>query len=147
MSQTNDDKQTVNAHGELRPAQLSCAALAYLGDSVIEILTREHLIAHGLSTAAHLNTAARGYVTAPAQAEAMKRIFPMLDEQEAAVFRRGRNNVHANVPKRASVSEYRMATGMETLFAYLYLSGNMVRARQLFAAAYPDAPAVPPDVQ
>ena len=101
MSETllfGDDRADV-AHGGAVPdaAQLSCAALAYLGDSVLELLVREHLIAHGLSTAAHLNTAARGYVTAPAQAEAMKHILPMLDEQEAAVFRRGRNNVHANV--------------------------------------------------
>ena len=127
--------------------ELSAAALAYLGDSVLELLTREHLIASGLTTAAHLNAAARNFVTAPAQAEAMKRILPLLDEAEAAVFRRGRNNVHSNVPKRASVSEYRAATGMEALFAYLYLQGNMARARELFAVGYPDPVTVPPDIK
>lgn len=128
-------------------AELSCAALAYLGDSVLELLTREHLIASGLSTAAHLNTAARNFVTAPAQAAAMKNILAVLDEAEAAVFRRGRNNVHANVPKRASVSEYRTATGMETLFAYLYLQGNIARARELFAIGYPDPVEVPKEIK
>ena len=128
-------------------AELSCAALAYLGDSVLELLVREHLVASGLSTAAHLNTASHAYVTAPTQAAAMKRILDVLSEEEAAVFRRGRNNVHANVPKRASVSEYRTATGMECLFAYLYLSGNMARARELFALAYPDPVVLPPDVK
>ena len=127
--------------------ELSAAALAYLGDSVIELLTREHLISSGLSTAAHLNAAARHFITAPAQAEAMKRILPLLDEQEAAVFRRGRNNVHANVPKRASVSEYRTATGMEALFAYLYLQGSMARARELFAIGYPDPVEVPKEIR
>lgn len=127
--------------------ELSAAALAYLGDSVLELLTREHLIASGLTTAAHLNTAAKDFVTAPAQAEAMKKILPALDEAEAAVFRRGRNNVHSNVPKRASVSEYRTATGMEALFAYLYLTGNMTRARELFALGYPHPVTVPPEIK
>lgn len=127
--------------------ELSSAALAYLGDSVLELLTREHLIASGLSTAAHLNAAARDFVTAPAQAEAMKRILPVLTEEEGAVFRRGRNNVHSGVPKRASVSEYRTATGMEALFAYLYLQGSIARARELFAIGYPDPVKVPKDIK
>jgi ribonuclease-3 family protein len=116
--------------------ELSAAALAYLGDSVIELLTREHLVASGLSTAAHLNAVAKNFVTAPAQAEAMKRILPVLTDEEAAVFRRGRNNVHANVPKSATMAEYRAATGMECLFAYLHLSDNQARIDELFALAY-----------
>lgn len=127
--------------------ELSAAALAYLGDSVLELLTREHLIASGLSTAAHLNKAARDFVTAPAQAEAMKRILPVLTEEENAVFRRGRNNVHSNVPKRASVSEYRTATGMEALFASLYLEGKTERARELFAIGYPNPVEVPKEIK
>lgn len=127
--------------------ELSAAALAYLGDSVLELLTREHLIASGLSTAAHLNRAAADFVTAGAQAEAMKKILPVLTEEESAVFRRGRNNVHSNVPKRASVSEYRTATGMEALFAYLYLQGSVARARELFAVGYPDPVEVPKEIR
>ncbi len=127
--------------------ELSAAALAYLGDSVLELLTREHLVASGLSTAAHLNQAAAKFVTAPAQAEAMKKILPTLTEEEGAVFRRGRNNVHANVPKRASVSEYRTATGMEALFAYLYLQGKVERARELFAIGYPDPVEIPKEIK
>ena len=127
--------------------ELSAAALAYLGDSVLELLTREHLVASGLSTAAHLNKAAALFVTAPAQAEAMKKILPVLTEEESAVFRRGRNNVHSNVPKRASVSEYRAATGMEALFAYLYLTDKTARARELFAIGYPDPVEVPKEIK
>ncbi len=129
------------------PRQLSCAALAYLGDSVLELLVREHLIAAGLSTAAHLNTVAQGYVTAPAQAAAMARILPRLTEEEAAVFRRGRNNLHGNVPKRATPAQYRTATGMECLFAHLYLAGNMARAKELFATGYPDEVKPPKEIK
>ena len=118
-------------------ADLSCAAMAYLGDSVLELCVRNHLVRAGLSTAAHLNEASRQYVTAPAQAQAMQRILPMLTEQEAAVYRRGRNNVHANIPKKATMAEYRAATGMECLFAYLYLTQSQARIDELFALAYP----------
>ena len=123
---------------DLPLVELSSASLAYLGDSVLELCVREHLLRAGLSTAAHLNAASRDYVTAPAQAKAMERLLPLLTEQEAAVFRRGRNNVHGNIPKKATVVEYRAATGMECLFAYLYLTKNQARIDELFALAYPE---------
>jgi ribonuclease-3 family protein len=128
-------------HRDLPVAELSSAALAYLGDSVLELCVREHLLRAGLSTAAHLNAASRDYVTASAQAQAMQRLLPYLTEQEAAVFRRGRNNVHANIPKKATMAEYRAATGMECLFAYLYLTKNQTRINELFALAYLDGEA------
>ena len=146
MSEQKQEPLSPRGHNSA-VAELSCAALAYLGDSVLELLVREHLIASGLSTAAHLNAAAKHFVTAPAQAEAMKRILPLLDEQEAAAFRRGRNNVHSNVPKRASVSEYRTATGMEVLFAYLYLQGRVARARELFVLGYPEKVQIPLEIK
>jgi ribonuclease-3 family protein len=117
--------------------EMSNAALAYYGDGVLELLVRERLVLQGLSTAAHLNAAARDYVTAPKQAAAMERLTPHLTEEEAGIYRRGRNNIHANVPKSATVAQYRAATGMECLFAALYLTGREARARELFALAYP----------
>lgn len=116
--------------------ELSNAALAYLGDSVLETMVREHLVRRGLSSAASLNAAARNYITAPRQAQAMERILPHLSEEEAAIFRRGRNNIHANVPKSATVAEYRAATGMECLFAALYLQDQKERLEELFSLAY-----------
>ena len=115
---------------------VSGAALAYLGDSVIEVCVREHLVSLGLSTSAHLNRASLDFVRASAQAEAMKRILPILSEEETAVFKRGRNIGHTNTPKSASVGEYRMATGMETLFGWLHLSGKEERIKELFCIAY-----------
>ncbi|MBQ8431729.1 MAG: ribonuclease III [Clostridia bacterium] len=120
--------------------EISVPALAYLGDCVLELCVRQHLIARGLSTSAHLNAAALDYVRAPAQAEAMKRILPLLTEEEASYFRRGRNMGHSNVPKRSTVSEYRAATGMETLFGYLHLTGQKERIDTLFRMAYLEEP-------
>ncbi len=120
--------------------EISVPALAYLGDCVIEMCVREHLVASGLSTSAHLNAAALDFVRAPAQAAAMKRLLPHLTPEEDAYFRRGRNLGHGNVPKNATVSEYRAATGMEVLFGYLHLTEQIDRIAQLFALAYLQEP-------
>ena len=116
--------------------EISVPALAYLGDCVLELYVRRHLVEKGLSTSAHLNAAALDFVRASAQAEAMKKILPHLNETEENYFRRGRNMGHGNVPKRATVSEYRAATGMETLFGYLHLTGQEARIEALFSLAY-----------
>ena len=118
--------------------EVSAPALAYLGDCVLELCVRRHLVESGLSTSANLNAAALDFVRAPAQAEAMKRLLPHLSESEEAYFRRGRNIGHTNVPKRATVSEYRAATGMEVLFGYLHLTAQTERIDELFALAYPE---------
>ena len=115
----------------------SSASLAYLGDCALEICVRKYLVCErGLSSSAKLNKAALEFVTAPKQAEAMKKILPHLNEIEENYFRRGRNMGHSNVPKRATVSEYRAATGMETLFGYLHLTGQTERIKELFSMAY-----------
>ncbi len=116
--------------------EISTPALAYLGDCVLELCVREHLISIGLSTSAHLNKEALLYVRAGAQAQAMKNLLPLLTEEEEAYFKRGRNIGHTNVPKNATVSDYRTATGMEVLFGYLHLSGKKERIDELFRAAY-----------
>lgn len=115
---------------------VSTAALAYFGDSVIELLARRRLVAEGYSSSKALNAHARRFVTAPAQAAAMQRILAHLTEEEAGVFRRGRNIGHTNTPKNATVAEYRSATGMEALFGYLYLTENEARAALLFDIAF-----------
>ncbi len=122
----------------MTPNDLSIPALAYLGDSVLELLVRRTLVADsGLSTAGHLNSASLNYVRASAQSDAMERLLPILTEDELLWFKRGRNSGHLNIPKSASPSEYRRATGMEVLFAYLYLTNQTERIENLFSIAYP----------
>ncbi len=114
----------------------STPALAYLGDSVLELLVREHLVLNGYASSARLNQKALNFVRASVQAEAMKKILPLLTPEEEAVYRRGRNIGHTNTPKSATVLEYRMATGMEALFGYLHLAKKEERIRELFLRAY-----------
>ena len=117
--------------------EVSVAALAYLGDSILEVCVRQYLVSErGISSSAKLNRAALSFVTEPAQSEAMGRIEPCLSEEESGFYHRGRNSGQGHVPKSASVGEYRRATGMEALFGALALSGRMERVRELFRIGY-----------
>ena len=118
--------------------QLNAAALAYLGDSVLETLIREALIMKGLVKSAHLNKEALNYVTAVNQSKAFFRIEPLLTEDELAIFKRGKNCSHLNIPKSASALEYKTATGFEAIFGYLHLTKSTERMSELFREAYPE---------
>lgn len=117
--------------------EVSVAALAYLGDSVLESCVRYYLVRdRGLSASSRLNRAALSFVTAAAQSEALGRMEPHLSEEELGYYHRGRNSNLGQVPKSASVAEYRRATGMEVLFGALALAGRMERIHSLFCIGY-----------
>ena len=71
------------------------------------------------------------YVCAKGQWAFFEKIQPYLTEEEQAVFRRGRNS-NAVAGKNQDQAEYKKATGVETLFGYLYLSGQTRRLEELF---------------
>lgn len=116
--------------------EISTEALAYLGDSVIEIKVRKYLVDKGFSHSGTLNKESQKFVKASAQASGMQKILPHLSAEEEAVFKRGRNMSGGNVPKSSSMSEYRIATGMEVLFGYLYYSEQYERIDTLFNVAF-----------
>ncbi len=113
---------------------LSSLGLAHLGDSVFEVMVRSWLILHGKAKAKDLHRATVQYVAAPAQARLLQRILPLLSQEEEDVFRRGRNTAPHSVPKAASRGDYQAATGLETLFGWLYLQGRTDRLNELFSA-------------
>lgn len=121
----NATQETVNA--------ISNLGLAHLGDAVYELMVRSWLCLHGKATAKGLHRAAVHYVAAPAQAQRVKNILPMLTEEEQDVFRRGRNASPHSIPQNASREEYATATALEALFGWLYLNGENDRLNELFA--------------
>lgn len=118
-----------------KPAALSAAGLAYLGDAVWEMYIRRRLVLSGISRPSE---ASLRYVTAEAQSDAVERLLPHLTEEEADAYRRGRNSGHGNVPKHAAVAQYRRATGLEALFGFLDLSGRTARIEELISLAFPE---------
>ena len=54
-----------------------------------------------------------------------------LTEEEADVYRRGRNAKSPTMAKNASMADYRKATGFEALMGYLYLKDEFPRVVEL----------------
>lgn len=115
--------------------EINGALLAYLGDAVIERLVRKRLILNGGSLS-DVNKLADSLVRAGSQSKAADKILPLLTEEEASAYRRGKNLHHSSVPKNATQNEYKKATGFEALFGYLDLIGDTERIEQLLTEAF-----------
>lgn len=111
---------------------MSNLGLAHLGDGVYELMVRSWLCLNGKATAKNLHRATVAFVAAPAQAKLTEKILPLLSEEEHGVFLRGRNTAPHSVPKGAKRGDYQVATGLETLFGWLYLQGQTERLNVLF---------------
>ena len=119
------------------PKRMSAATLAFLGDAVYELLVRRRLAVTTIP-ANTLHQMAIRMVRAEAQSRAYALLEGVLTEEELAVMKRGRNSHPVHTAKNASVADYRRATGVETLFGYLYLSGRTERMEELFALVCSD---------
>ncbi len=109
--------------------------LAYLGDSVWELLVGSALLAQGLNLR-HMHREAVSRVNARAQAEALARIAALLDAEEEDIVRRGRNShPHHVAPRHQEAADYRAATAMEALMGFLYVTGQEARLQSLFIAS------------
>lgn len=111
---------------------MSSLGFAYLGDAVYEVMVRAWLCLHGKLTPGRQHKAALAYVAAPRQAALLERILHLLTQEEAQVLKRGRNASPHSYPKGATRQEYLAATGLETLFGWLYLRGETDRLNTLF---------------
>lgn len=76
---------------DVEPRNLSPLALAFVGDGVYELMVRERLVCQANRPVNELHKQAVAMVRAEAQAAAIEVMLPLLTEEEAAVFRRGRN--------------------------------------------------------
>ena len=111
--------------------EMNPLSLAFMGDGVLELLVRQHLVERSRLLPGKLHAEAVRYVSARSQFLEMKLLEPMLTEEEYAVFRRGKNANKATVAKHASVEEYRTSTGFECLLGWLYLKGRNERIMEL----------------
>lgn len=105
--------------------------LAFVGDGIYEIIVRTVLVERGNRSVNSLNKMKSGLVRAQTQAALSEALSDMLTDEEAAVYRRGRNATTHSTAKNASVSDYRKATGFEALCGYLYLTDRTERLTEL----------------
>ena len=108
--------------------------LAYIGDGVYELIVRTVLVKRGNCPVNRLHKQASSLVKAASQSAMMEVLEPMLTEEEAGVYRRGRNAHSPTMAKHATMSDYRRATGFEALMGYLYLKEDFTRMTELVHA-------------
>ena len=119
--------------------QYSPLTLAFLGDSVYEVMVRDALLREANRPARELHTQAVAHVRASYQAAAVGKIADMLTEDESDILRRGRN-IHSRhpVPKHQDPADYSAATALEALVGYLYITGQEERLLYLFDLSQKD---------
>lgn len=115
--------------------EISALDLAFVGDGVYDLLAREYLLQGGALPVRTLHRQKAAWVCCGAQARVLKGLWENLtrDEQETAL--RGRNAHVGHVPRNADPADYHGATGLEALFGWLYMTGRIERARELFLLA------------
>ena len=116
---------------EHEAAQMNALQLAYLGDSVWELIIRYDLTVRKLNVH-NMHKNCVNMVNARSQSQILFSIYDILYEREQEIVRRGRN-AHAKhpVPKNQNPDDYAQATGFEALFGYLYVTGQNERIQQL----------------
>jgi len=113
-------------------AALSPLNLAFVGDAVWSLLVRTRLVSEANRSTHALNKASSDRVCAVKQSADYYQLLPHLSEVEVAVMKRGRNLHSTSRAKNADMNDYRHATGLETLFGYLYNRGEFARLDELF---------------
>lgn len=107
--------------------QYSPLALAYMGDSILDLLVKKYFVTHSNMQPHKYHVEVSKIVKAVNQADYIDQIMEELSEDELDVYKRGRNtNTHSKA-KNATMEQYRKATGLEALYGYLYLKGDMER--------------------
>jgi ribonuclease-3 family protein len=105
--------------------------LAYAGDAVYELYVRTLLLSHGNAPVHKLHKRSIAFVKAKAQSDTIHRLMSVLSGEEQDIVRRGRNAKSGTIPKNADVTDYKYATGFETLLGYLYVNGDYTRLLEL----------------
>ena len=116
------------------PNQMQALTLAYIGDSIYDIMSREYVMKNHLGKINDLHRTVSTLVSARAQASFMKDILEnnILTDIEESIYIRGKNQKNNSKAKNASIMEYKLATGLEAVFGYLYLEKNFERLEEMF---------------
>ena len=116
-------------HGDVNA--YSPLVLAYAGDAVHELYIRTLLLSRGNAPVHQLHKRSIAFVKAKAQSDTIHKLMELLTPEEQDIVRRGRNAKSGTIPKNADVTEYKYATGFETLLGYLYIKGDYTRLLEL----------------
>ncbi len=116
---------------EINANSYSPLTLAYIGDSVFDIVIKTVVVEQANCPANMLHKKTSALVKAATQARMAEFLLPLLSEEEQNILRRGRNAKSNTIAKNATHSDYKKATGLEALIGYLYLKGRTARLVEL----------------
>lgn len=114
-------------------ALLPIQHLAWIGDAVYELYSRQRLVVAGDTPPgkrAHRVSAV--FTCAGGQAAAVARLGDFFSQQELDLLRRGRNA--KGLPRNSA--EYCQATGLEVVVGWLWLSSQHNRLEQLLQQSF-----------
>ena len=116
---------------EVDVREYSPLTLAYIGDSIYDLIIKSLVVNEGNRPVKELHRQASRFVQASAQSRMMRVLQEELSEEEHGVYKRGRNAKSVSPAKNQSVTDYRRATGFEALMGYLYLKKEWKRMLEL----------------
>ncbi len=111
--------------------EYSPLALAYIGDSIYDLIIKSLVLNEGNKQVQKLHIKTSSYVQAKTQSLMMRTLQEHLTEEEHAVYKRGRNAKSVSPAKNQTVTDYRRATGFEALLGFLYLKKDWKRILDL----------------
>lgn len=139
MSDVGVDASLFSFTPSKKPELLHPLVLAYIGDAVYEMYIRQYLLTLPNHRPNHLHRQAIRYVSAKAQAKALRAWIPQLTEKELNIVKRGRNAKSGSSPKNTDILEYRHSTAFECLVGYLYYLRHYERLSELLDMAVRDS--------
>lgn len=110
-------------------------ALAYIGDSIFDLVIRTIVVGKGNTKASQLHKRTSQVVKASAQSQMVEKLLPLMTQEEETIYKRGRNAKSPTMAKNATMAEYRRATGLEALMGFLYLDNQFERIVELIQTA------------
>lgn len=94
-------------YSEKEASLLSPGLLAYIGDSVFEVMVREYLLKKGFRKLQDIHQKTVAIVNASSQAKIIASLQDFLSTEEWNIVRRGRNAGTGNIPANADMIDYR----------------------------------------
>lgn len=103
--------------------ELSSNSLSFIGDAVYTLRVREFFIDKKYQSSKDLQRLCTRYNCAKGQLHTFKRLNDsgFFKEEELEVFKRGRNHI-GHIPKNGDLASYKVASGLEAIVGYLYLT-------------------------
>lgn len=112
--------------------EVSSNSLSFIGDAVYTLNVRNYFIESGYQSSNKLQYICNKYNSAKGQRKAFEYLkeIDYFSDEELNIYKRGRNNIR-HIPKSSDLLTYQIASGLEAIVGYLYLTDNK-RLKNLF---------------